>query len=185
MLCTVLPLISLSPISVLLWKPLSIQKRIRCIAISCQNFAQWTVAIQYRLLPGFNGNQNFTAFSRTLAVKKPLSVKIYYQAKKSFFCALARKPVALLRGLCDKTALGLAFYPSLKLDSFAWISPFGTYIVYNSTTQRWNIAVRNFRVQAVSPALEDSLLLGISIDALFQVVILLFPAQPMLISWTR
>jgi hypothetical protein len=103
-----------------------------------------------------------------VALEKTLSIKIYSQAKKSFFCALARKPVALLRGLCDKTVLGLAYYPSLKLDSFAWISPFGTYIVYNSTTQRWNIAVRNFRVKAESPALEDSLLLGVSIDALFQ-----------------
>jgi len=68
--------------------------------------------------------------------------------------------VAWLRGLCDTTALSLAYYPSLKLNSFAWISPMGTYIVYNSTTQRWNIAVKNMRVRAVSAALQDSFLLG-------------------------
>lgn len=68
--------------------------------------------------------------------------------------------MALLRGLCDKTSLSLAYYPALKLDSFAWVSPFGTYMIYNSTTQRWNIAVRNLKVRAASAALQDSFLLG-------------------------
>ncbi len=73
---------------------------------------------------------------------------------------MAQKPVALLRGLCDKTALSLVYYPAIKLNSFTWVSPFGTYLVYNSTTQRWNIAVKNVRVRAISAALQESFLIG-------------------------
>jgi len=69
--------------------------------------------------------------------------------------------VALLRGLCDDTALSLTYYPAQKLNSFAWVSPLGTYIVYNSTTQRWDLSVKNMRVRAVSAAPADSFLLGI------------------------
>jgi hypothetical protein len=81
--------------------------------------------------------------------------------KNVFFCTIDRWPVvAKLRGLCSKTALSLSYYPSLKLGSFAWISIGGTYIVYNSTAQMWQIAVADSSVRAEAPASYESFLIG-------------------------
>ena len=70
------------------------------------------------------------------------------QIKQSFFCSYDQWPVvAKIRGLCMNTALSFAYYPYSKIGFFSWVSIDGTYIIYNSTAQMWQIAVADNNVQ--------------------------------------
>ena len=83
------------------------------------------------------------------------------QIKQSFFCSYDQWPVvAKIRGLCMNTALSFAYYPYSKIGFFSWVSIDGTYIIYNSTAQMWQIAVADNNVRAESLAPYDSFLIG-------------------------
>jgi hypothetical protein len=82
-------------------------------------------------------------------------------AKHAFFCSPDESPiVANVRGLCNDTAIALSYYPDNKLGSFAWLSIEGTYIIYNKTLEKWQARMANTRINAESPPIYDSLLLG-------------------------
>ena len=81
--------------------------------------------------------------------------------KQFFFCSIDQWPVvAKLRGLCRDTPLSLAYYPSYKLGSFAWVSIGGTYITFNITSQTWKVAVADNIVSGEILAPYESFLTG-------------------------
>jgi Low-density lipoprotein receptor domain class A/Neurotransmitter-gated ion-channel ligand binding domain len=82
------------------------------------------------------------------------------QAEHFFVCSFTEQPVAKLRGFCKNTEISLAYYPSVNLGSFSWLSVDGTYIIYNKTSQMWNIAVASSRFKAEASVSYDSLLIG-------------------------
>jgi hypothetical protein len=82
--------------------------------------------------------------------------------KHAFFCSSRDAHiVAKVRGLCNNTPISLSYYPGHILGSFAWLSIEGTYIIYNSSAQNWQIRNADSKITAQSPATFESLLLGI------------------------
>jgi hypothetical protein len=78
-----------------------------------------------------------------------------------FFCSSENWPiVAKVRGLCIDTSIALSYYLDFKLGYVAWLSTDGTYIIYNSTSENWQIGKADRKISAQSPATYDSILLG-------------------------
>jgi hypothetical protein len=82
------------------------------------------------------------------------------QALHPFFCSFTEQPIAKLRGLCPLAELSIVYYPSMKLGSFSWLSIDGSYIIYNTSSQMWNIAVAESTIKAEAYASYGSLLIG-------------------------